>query len=99
MKEARLGGARRHLLHLGDFGEGQPLDEEQLRGEPLVPRQRGESLANGQRVVRRGADRVVVASVTAPVRRAVPPTPVIALVVDVQLLKISDRRDERTRFT
>ena len=60
MKKARLGGARRHLLHLGDFGEGQPLDEEQLRGEPLVPRQRGESLANGQRVARRSGKRGLV---------------------------------------
>ncbi len=56
MEEARFGGAHGDLLHLGDFREGEPLDEEELRGEPLVCRQRGEGLANGERFVRHGRD-------------------------------------------
>ena len=51
VEEARFGSAHRHLLHLGDLGEGQPLDEKQLRGEPLVGRQKCEGLADREAIL------------------------------------------------
>ena len=51
MEDARLGGALRHFLHIGNLGEGQALDEEQLRGEPLVGRQVRHRLRDRQRLV------------------------------------------------
>ena len=56
MEQAGLGGTQRYGLDLSDFGERQPLAEEQLRGEPLVRRQRGKGLANGRALRSRGGD-------------------------------------------
>ena len=46
MEQACFRGAERDALHLRDLGEGEAFDEEQLGGEPLVHRQRGEGVAD-----------------------------------------------------
>ena len=53
MEEARLGSAGGHVLHLGNLGEGEALDEEELGGEPLVMRQGIEGLPDMQFLVSR----------------------------------------------
>ena len=53
MEKARLGSADRHVLHLGNLGEGQALDKEELGGEPLVMRQGIECLPDLQFLVGR----------------------------------------------
>lgn len=44
VKEARFNCAGWHSRDLGNLGEGQSLDEEELCGDPVIRREQGEGL-------------------------------------------------------
>ena len=76
MEQPGLGRAEGHVLDGGDLSEGQALDEVKLCGEPLVGRQRGKGLVDGNPFVgnrRKGLLHLACRLVAPPVLRAAYP--------------------------